>query len=776
MDLWRRRSIRLAEPASSDDTRPSMQRPTRFTSARLSLLLLTIVSGCASGGSTGGDSGVTPRLDAPAPMDAPVDAITTTCGDGVIDLGEECEGADLQGETCVSQGYASGELACGADCGFDKSGCVEATCGNGAIDAAEACDGAELGGATCATSGFVDGTLGCTSECELDTSGCRSCGDGDVDAGEECDGADLGGATCTGRGFTGGTLACDATCGIDDSACFDATCGDGVRAGSEDCDGSDLGGSECADVGLFAGTLGCNADCTFRIAECHNCGNGSIEGIEQCDGAALGGADCVSRGFTMGTLGCSATCAYDTSACATAACGNGMVESGEACDDGSPAGGDGCAACAVESGWSCTGAPSMCSPICGDGMLVGGQMCDGANLGGRTCTSLGFTGGTLSCSGTCTLVTTACTSTTCGNSVIDSGEECDDGNTTAFDGCDPGCQVDAGFHLPVRLRNGEGSNHGMVEVWYGGAWRDVCDDTYVVANQQAMADVVCRQLGFTGTGHQFINAFGGGSGSPVMDDVMCTGSEATLAQCPFRGWGLENCSATEAVGIRCMPGEGDIRLVGGPSGMEGRLQIWHSGAWGEVCDDYFDGAYSAYYGYSTTTVCQQLGYRGGSFVSTYDSPTSTFVLDDVNCTGTERRIGDCPHQPWGTENCSTIEGAGFRCDVHAEGDLRLRDGSGRHSGRVEILHQNVWGTVCDDFISTTGTRQTSFIAVGCGQLGFERAGSALVTTAVPDGIDPISMDDLNCAGTETALASCPFPGWRVHNCSHYEDIGLTCTP
>ena len=36
----------------------------------------------------------------------------------------------------------------------------------------EACDGPELGGATCMSEGFGDGMLSCTANCELDTSGC----------------------------------------------------------------------------------------------------------------------------------------------------------------------------------------------------------------------------------------------------------------------------------------------------------------------------------------------------------------------------------------------------------------------------------------------------------------------------------------------------------------------------------------------------------------------------------------------------------------------------
>lgn len=724
-------------------------------------MLLIAIGGCASGGGDEDAGGI--------------DAGTIAfCGDGVPQSGEECDG-DAVGSSCEAMGYLGGTLACASDCTLDKSGCLEASCGNGAIDPGEACDGA-ANDATCESEGFVSGTIACGTDCQLDTSDCDACGDGSVDPGEECDGSPPAGVTCADVGpFLGGTLACDETCGVDSSGCFDAECGDGVRGGSEDCDGSDHGGRTCANYGFFAGELTCNSDCTFDTVDCHNCGNGRIEGIEQCDGAELGGADCISRGFTMGELRC-AGCVYDTTGCMTAACGNGRLESGEACDDGNGVGGDGCTACAVDAGFACSGTPSSCSAICGNGMIHGSEECDGANLAGQTCVSRGYTSGTLRCSA-CSFDETGCTLTSCANGTIDAGEECDDGDVVRFDGCDPTCNVDAGFHLPVRLRNGEGSNHGMVEIFFGGAWRWVCDDTYDTAAQGALASVVCRQLGYTGTGHQFLGAFGGGSGGPAMDDVVCTGGEATLAQCAFRGWNQHNCTGVEAVGVRCVPAEGDIRLVAGPHGMEGRLQIFHTGAWGEVCDDYFDGAYgTSYYGYSTTTVCQQLGYRGGTFVSTYDAPTDTFVLDDVNCTGSERRIGDCPHLAYGTENCWTGEGAGFRCDVHVEGDLRLAGGTARNSGRVEILHQNVWGTVCDDFLTSADARQSNFVAVGCGQLGFERAGSALLYSAVPDGIDPVWMDDLSCAGSETSLGACPFLGWGMENCAHSEDIGLSCTP
>ncbi|EDM81827.1 hypothetical protein PPSIR1_05153 [Plesiocystis pacifica SIR-1] len=45
-------------------------------------------------------------------------------------------------------------------------------CGNGTIEAPEECDALDLGGASCASLGFASGQLACTADCMLDTSDC----------------------------------------------------------------------------------------------------------------------------------------------------------------------------------------------------------------------------------------------------------------------------------------------------------------------------------------------------------------------------------------------------------------------------------------------------------------------------------------------------------------------------------------------------------------------------------------------------------------------------
>jgi cysteine-rich repeat protein len=289
----------------------------------------------------------------------------------------------------------------------------------------------------------------------------------------------------------------------------------------------------------------------YAAALAVRCGDGVLEGGEACDDGNGASGD-----------GCSAACAIETgwscsgapSACAPI-CGDGAIHGTEECDDGNAAAGDGCSEiCSVETGWSCSGAPSACGAICGDGTVTGAESCDDANVVAGD-----------GCSDTCSVETgwscvgapSSC-SAICGDGLVTGSESCDDGNTADGDGCTSACILESGYHC-------SGSPSFCMAICGDGllVTPEACDDANV-ANGDGCSATCGIETGWAcgGAPSSCSPICGDGTiaGSEACDDSNTTGGDGCSGTCNVEiGWA---CAGAPSV---CSAVCGDGLVLGGES-------------------------------------------------------------------------------------------------------------------------------------------------------------------------------------------------------------------
>ncbi len=316
---------------------------------------------------------------------------------------------------------------------------------------------------------LVLGALGAAAGC-FDPDRVVTLDGSDTEAGT---GATEGGGDPTTGDVTPPGTTTDAT---DDGAADDTTgvpsefrCGDGIVEGDELCDGPNLDGRLCESLGFGGGTLACADDCAFDVGQCDPCGNGVLEDGEVCDGAEFEDADAcddVGLGLPSEPLHCTAQCMLDFGECS--ACGDGDVTSPEVCEPG-VLGGATCESEGYDGGTlacsdGCTFDFGGCAQ-CGNGSVEGDESCDGNDID-QSCAGLGFDGGILQCAADCSFDTSACD--TCGDGSRGTSEACDGADlggascaSQGFVGGALGCAADCTFD--VGACTGQGCGDGVVD-------------------------------------------------------------------------------------------------------------------------------------------------------------------------------------------------------------------------------------------------------------------------------------------------------------------------
>jgi hypothetical protein len=212
---------------------------------------------------------------------------SSVCGNGVLDPGEQCDGADVRGLTCtvLDPFFTGGTLGCATNCTLDTGRCTHGTCGNGVIDPGEDCEPSTFDSNRTPCSSLLpaetdNALVQCTATtCRYDFSNCNAapkavCGNGKLEAGEQCDGEARFVRTCTEYrlDYTGGGFGCTSDCRLDISQCTlcDGTrCGDGIIGLGEECDGANLGSYTCADHNRLYGTVSCLSNCNIDYSQCY---------------------------------------------------------------------------------------------------------------------------------------------------------------------------------------------------------------------------------------------------------------------------------------------------------------------------------------------------------------------------------------------------------------------------------------------------------------------------------------------------------------------------
>ncbi|XP_062596366.1 neurotrypsin-like, partial [Saccostrea cucullata] len=368
-------------------------------------------------------------------------------------------------------------------------------------------------------------------------------------------------------------------------------------------------------------------------------------------------------------------------------------------------------------------------------------------------------------------------------------DECENGpcknNASCLDGIDTyKCQCYPGFYGEncternlVRLMDGSTPYEGRVEIFNDGVWGTVCDDHW----DDKDAAVVCGMLGYSRNNAKGLCCEVYGKGGPQiwLDNVECLGTEQDIFHCQHIGWGNHNCDNHEDAAVVCSSNDKPIRLVGGQSQYEGRLEIYYNGEWGTVCDDYWDEK-------DTAMVCQSLGFSSKNAVSMccarFGEGTGPILLDDVDCLGSETDIGQCKHRGWKVHNCQHLEDVSIRCSPKEDPStnfsttlttnprestlqsttpspattitttpimittkdsdttsiteisnktIRLIGGATPYEGRVEVYYNGEWGTICDDGLENSGQGNwnNSFSKVICRSWDIPRTSS--ICTQLP---------------------------------------------
>ena len=96
-----------------------------------------------------------------------------------------------------------------------------------------------------------------------------------------------------------------------------------------------------------------------------------------------------------------------------------------------------------------------------------------------------------------------------------------------------------------------------------------------------------------------------------------------------------------------------MKLVGGSSSNEGRVEVYYNGEWGSVCGDVWDDE-------DAGVVCRELGLGLSGRSAYFGNSGKPVLLSDVVCSDNDMALASCGHN--GVNNTGKCSGlAGVKC-------------------------------------------------------------------------------------------------------------------
>ena len=239
------------------------------------------------------------------------------------------------------------------------------------------------------------------------------------------------------------------------------------------------------------------------------------------------------------------------------------------------------------------------------------------------------------------------------------------------------------------------------------------------------------------------------------------GNETSLVSCPFRGWGRENCGHSEDAGIKCSKPGSVLECISTCNTSSGYFLDVSYGS--KACGECSMNCKTCIGNSENCTSCSTDMFlnktQGGN--TTFNCASyclDGFFADAKQCVKCDSKCFNCEGSK---DNCTACDANKhlYKSDcvdkcpddamiLQGVDGIRLVGANSTTEGRVEILHEGSWGTVCDDYFDILEAH------VICRQLKLGKALEARSRAKYGEGTGKIWIDDLKCTGTEKRLQDC----------------------